>query len=94
MGHARDVTFERPHPGLTTYGWGTMAKTATRKVEALDLGVLITLLSEGYAGSYGDSSLKVRRRYRKLIAALTKAKQVAAAEAPTRKQTTGGDWGS
>jgi len=51
-----------------------MAKTATRKAEALDLGALITLLSEGYADSYGASSLKVRRRYRKLIAALTKAK--------------------
>lgn len=51
-----------------------MAQTATREEEAFDLGVLITLLSESYTASYRGSSLKVRRRYRKLITALTQAK--------------------
>ncbi len=42
--------------------------------EALDYAALIALLSESYAESYRDSSLKVRRRYRKLIVALEKAR--------------------
>lgn len=69
-----------------------MAKTATREEEALDLGALITLLSESYTASYRNSSLKIRRRYRKLIAALAQAKGAVAAEVPARKRTTGGDW--
>lgn len=40
--------------------------------EVSDLAALITLLSESYADSYRGSSPKVRRRYRKLIAALEK----------------------
>lgn len=61
--------------------------------KAFDRGALVTLLTESYTGSYRVSSLKVRRLYRKLIAALTQAKQAVAAEAPTGEQTTGGDWG-
>ena len=50
-----------------------MPELATRDAEALDLETLITLLSESYTASYRGSSLKVRRRYRRLIVALTKA---------------------
>lgn len=63
----------------------------TVREEAWDLATLIQLVSESYRDSYGISSLKVRRRYRKLIAALTQAKGAVAAEVPTRKRTTGGD---
>jgi hypothetical protein len=51
-----------------------MAKTAVREEEAFELGALIALLSDSYTASYRGSSLKVRRRYRRLIVALTKAK--------------------
>ena len=50
-----------------------MAQTAIREEEAFDLETLIALLSESYVASYRGSSLKVRRRYRRLIVALTKA---------------------
>lgn len=68
-----------------------MAQTATREEEAFDLTVLITLLSESYTASYRDSSLKVRRRYRKLITALTKAQveMNVKAEFGSRKQVYG-----
>ncbi len=50
-----------------------MAKTAVREEEAFELGALIALLSDSYTASYRGLSLKVRRRYRRLIVALTKA---------------------
>ncbi len=50
-----------------------MAKTAVREEEAFELGALIALLSDSYTASYRGSSLKVRRRYRRLIVVLTKA---------------------
>ena len=40
--------------------------------EALDLAALTSLLAESYALTHRGSSLKVRRRYRKLISALEK----------------------
>lgn len=49
-----------------------MARTATRTEEELDLSMLINLLSDAYTASYRGSSLKVRRRYRRLIVALQK----------------------
>lgn len=51
-----------------------MEKTATHHKEAFDLSTLVTLLSVSYRDSYRDSSLKVRRRYRKLIAMLEEAR--------------------
>ncbi|ADI15125.1 hypothetical protein [Truepera radiovictrix] len=48
------------------------ARTPRRTLSADDLGTLIRLVSEGYVVTYRGSSLKVRRRYRRLIVALEK----------------------
>jgi hypothetical protein len=68
-----------------------MAQTAVREEEAFELSALIALLSESYTASYRGSSLKVRRRYRKLIVALTKAQveMNVKAEFKSRKQMYG-----
>jgi hypothetical protein len=52
-----------------------------RTENSVDLGALIAIISQAYTASYRGSSLKVRRRYRRLIAALEKARAAQAVPA-------------
>ena len=51
-----------------------MKRVAERTEGTVDLATLITIVSQAYTASYRGSSLKVRRRYRRLITALEKAR--------------------
>lgn len=56
-------------------------KLTTERIEDItDLAALTTIISESYVASYPGSSLKVRRRYRRLITILKKAEKVTMAE--------------
>ena len=53
----------------------------TERIEdIINLAALTTIISESYVASYQGSSLKVRRRYRRLITILEKTEQVTIAE--------------
>jgi len=52
-------------------------KLITERIEdMIDLTALTTIISESYVASYQGSSLKVRRRYRRLITILKKAEKL------------------
>jgi hypothetical protein len=58
-----------------------LKRVAERTEGTPDLTALITIVSQAYTASYRDSSLKVRRRYRRLITALEKARSAQATPA-------------